>query len=381
MPLPLSGKPRIDDDDETTKHLIFLFDGTWNSAANGSLEDITNVFRLNRCINGYDESEVPQITFYMPGPGNRGRFDDLLGGIFGQGLDQIIKEAYVNLSCNYWPGDKVYLFGFSRGAVAAHALAALVWKCGLLKADFIDRLSYVWNAFVHSEPSHIAAKVRYVDPNVHPEPKIALLGLFDSVLGRSYQASGKFSELSFNGHTLSGNVRRAVQILSIDDTRKRFRPTLWRKRWPGQVVEQIWMPGVHADIGGVGDWSVLSSISFLTMVSRVQKYTKLSLDEDVIEEAVEVLKSQSRIAISDERKSVEMKALAYQDRQPDHLGIEQYCHPILDVIQGQEILQRGKLRRYSANKIIPFRSLPQSDENRFKDFIPNLNGSLIKTQR
>ena len=45
-------------DDKLNKHLIFLLDGTWNSAANRKPRDLRNVFRLNLTLNGYDENNV-----------------------------------------------------------------------------------------------------------------------------------------------------------------------------------------------------------------------------------------------------------------------------------------------------------------------------------
>ncbi len=43
-----------------------------------------------------------------------------------------IADAYLYLMRTYEPGDKVYIFGFSRGAYPARALAALLHKSGLL---------------------------------------------------------------------------------------------------------------------------------------------------------------------------------------------------------------------------------------------------------
>jgi len=54
--------------------------------------------------------------------------------MFGWGLDKEGLQAYEWLSETYEPDDRIYIFGFSRGAFTARSLAGLISKCGLLKA-------------------------------------------------------------------------------------------------------------------------------------------------------------------------------------------------------------------------------------------------------
>ncbi|MET4445943.1 uncharacterized protein (DUF2235 family) [Bradyrhizobium sp. GM2.2] len=56
-----------------------------------------------------------------------------LGGAFGQGLDDNIRLAYEWLIENYRDGDEIFIFGFSRGAYTARALAGLIAIDGLLQ--------------------------------------------------------------------------------------------------------------------------------------------------------------------------------------------------------------------------------------------------------
>lgn len=46
----------------------------------------------------------------------------------GSNFDNFVCEAYQYLMDNYRAGDKVYLFGFSRGAYTARALAGMIQK-------------------------------------------------------------------------------------------------------------------------------------------------------------------------------------------------------------------------------------------------------------
>ena len=100
------------------KNIILCADGTGNNdvKARG-----TNVFKLYEAIdrNGHksDSTATPQVAFYDDGVGTS-KFIPLrlLGGAVGWGFSQNIKDLYTELAHAYELGDKIYLFGFSRGA-------------------------------------------------------------------------------------------------------------------------------------------------------------------------------------------------------------------------------------------------------------------------
>src|SRR5215211_4804804 len=73
------------------KRLIICFDGTWNNADNGG--NPTNVVRIARAIPSVGADGIPQIVYYEPGVGT-GIFDKYIGGVFGRGLEQNVKNGY-----------------------------------------------------------------------------------------------------------------------------------------------------------------------------------------------------------------------------------------------------------------------------------------------
>lgn len=77
--------------------------------------------------------------FYEPGvgttPGER-----LSGGALGYGISRNICSCYRWLARNYQPEDRLFLFGFSRGAYTARSLAGLIRNCGILRNDDADRV-------------------------------------------------------------------------------------------------------------------------------------------------------------------------------------------------------------------------------------------------
>ncbi|SIL02499.1 Uncharacterized conserved protein (DUF2235) [Mycobacteroides abscessus subsp. abscessus] len=112
------------------KNIVICFDGTGNQIrASGN----TNVVR------GYDmmvhDLTDRQISYYDPGVGTDpvvgtytpgGQFiARLLGVTFGIGLRAKLAQAYTYLIERWEPGDRIFIFGFSRGAFCARGLAGL----------------------------------------------------------------------------------------------------------------------------------------------------------------------------------------------------------------------------------------------------------------
>ena len=48
-------------------------------------------------------------------------------------------------------GDKISLFGFSRGAYTARALAGMIQRVGLLPADNLQQIPFAWNMYIRGE--------------------------------------------------------------------------------------------------------------------------------------------------------------------------------------------------------------------------------------
>jgi uncharacterized protein (DUF2235 family) len=358
------------------KHLVILIDGTWNSAAEGRFRDSTNIFRLTQAINTEDRYGNPQITFYMPGPGTRGWVDRPFGGLFGAGIDEIIREAYVNIASNYNEADddqqpdRIYLFGFSRGGIVAHALSSLISRCGLLHGKCIDELSRVWGYFLDQR----------TDPNFHEEmadsiacdASIEMLGIFDAVLGRLYRRGNVFSKIRFPNYKLDADVKFGIQILAADDNRRRFSPAFWEgvdDDAPAQAerIQQIWLPGVHSDIGGIpredNSPSFLSDVALLTMIEHIRAHTELSIDDEYIQELLGGLSHLGRIDISNERQTVIMKGALYSKRRTcrellgETVHVGEKIHPLYDIIHGRRIEIRGRRKVYTNSRIDEHKSV------------------------
>jgi uncharacterized protein (DUF2235 family) len=131
------------------KDIVICCDGTGNEIAT----TISNVLKLYRVLEKSDQQRV----YYHPGVGTIGlqnawgRFKQQARGVLGlatgAGLDEDTLAAYRFL-CETWEqGDRVWLFGFSRGAYIVRVLAAFIHVMGLLPPDQIDLAGYAVSTY------------------------------------------------------------------------------------------------------------------------------------------------------------------------------------------------------------------------------------------
>ncbi len=127
------------------KNILIFSDGTGMAGGITFDEDRTNVYKMYRATRcGPDSCIDPdkQIAFYDPGlgsPADRGfifgktgrRVYNLVSQATGLGLTANIIDCYAALIRLYRPGDRIFLFGFSRGAYTVRCLAAVIAQCGI----------------------------------------------------------------------------------------------------------------------------------------------------------------------------------------------------------------------------------------------------------
>ena len=109
------------------RNIVLLSDGTGNSAAKLNR---TNVWRLYQAL---DLDSAKQIAIYDDGVGTSNiKPLRMLGGAFGWGHSRNVRDLYRFLCQHYRTNDRIYIFGFSRGAFTARTLADLIARCGIL---------------------------------------------------------------------------------------------------------------------------------------------------------------------------------------------------------------------------------------------------------
>lgn len=227
------------------KNIVFCCDGTWDKTTNK-----TNVYRLYKAL----PTTAGQMPFYDDGVGADGLpVDRLVGGAFGFGLFQKIKDAYSKIAHVYEAGDDIFLFGFSRGAYTARSLAGMIAICGLPTEDWDDKLVDTAFDAYRDKDSREALLAKLSGCHMY-NAKLKMVGVWDTVgaLGIPAVFGGVDVLLyGFLDTTLHEDVLNAYHAVAIDERRIEFPATLWTSpSKPGQTIEQVYFCGVHSDVGG-----------------------------------------------------------------------------------------------------------------------------------
>lgn len=281
-----------------SKNIIICSDGTSNTFD----ADQTNVTRLiqhlalgnhREQVAVYDQgvgtnadrvSEVESFRAGLEGdaalhilpPPLRSRWpksslDRWRGLAFGDGLEQNIREMYGELSRLYeGPDDKVFLFGFSRGAFTVRALAGLLYRCRLSpRADRNPdaRFERAWALYEPMRPDDDQKLIADL-AEFRKDQRLCgihFMGLWDTV--KSYGGLKPKLLPHLRHNPIVCHVRHA---LALHEERAWFKPTTWgllnsdagpdkatsrlpEVEWPHyqkQDIAEVWFAGCHSDVGG-----------------------------------------------------------------------------------------------------------------------------------
>lgn len=242
------------------KRIVLCFDGTWNKPDENpdlDLREDTNVRRFFTSILPRGADGVDQLPWYDQGVGSH-KFDELVGGAFGAGLELNIIQGYEFLAKNYVDGDEVYVLGFSRGAFTARSLVGMIRNCGLVKWNPVTghiRVGTAYGIYRTRGDGPDSLTARMFRSTFAREIDIQFVGVWDTVgaLGIPLELANALNLKFFEFHDtqLSKIVKHAYHAMAIDEHRKLFDVCLWNPtEQPGQALEQRWFAGSHADVGG-----------------------------------------------------------------------------------------------------------------------------------
>jgi uncharacterized protein (DUF2235 family) len=259
--------------------IVICCDGTWNSAdqeaVNGEL-CVTNVLKIACRLKKENDVHELQIVYYDQGVGTGNALDRIVGGAFGDGLEANIHDAYRFLIANYEPGDRIYLFGFSRGAYTARSLAGMIRRCGILDRTKVREYPNAKRIYRTTRSAEDQAAVEFRKrAAIELDTSIQCVGVWDTVgaLGIPLRAFGRQNKekYEFLDTRLSKAIKYAFHALAIDEHRGTFKPTLWDSvPITGQTVQQVWFAGAHSDVGGGYPEHSLSDITLEWMMSAAE---------------------------------------------------------------------------------------------------------------
>jgi uncharacterized protein (DUF2235 family) len=244
-----------------SRNIVICVDGTANEF---KLRLNTNVVKLFSILKRDPER---QIAYYHPGVGTMepvgiltriGRlWTRVLGLALGYGLFDDIRDCYCYLMNHYRPGDRIYIFGFSRGAYTARALAALVDVYGLMGPGNESQVRYAIRMIRGANRVKPGTESHFFDSAAGfkktfamPECPIRFVGVWDTVSSVGWIENPVYLPNTAN----NPSVLASRHAISLDERRAFFRTNLWRPRDTGpsgpKDLKQVWFAGDHCDVGG-----------------------------------------------------------------------------------------------------------------------------------
>ncbi|TCD61534.1 hypothetical protein EIP91_008278 [Steccherinum ochraceum] len=263
-------------DSKRQRTLVLCFDGTGDQFDS----DNSNVVQLVSMLKKDDTTQ--QLVYYQTGIGT---YTDssfkgpLLSGI-SEVLDEMlawnlashIKAGYAFLMENYTKGDKICIFGFSRGAYTARALAGMLQKVGLLPPHNHQQIQFAYEMFKREDTEGLQLSEMFRRTFCR-DVDVEFVGVWDTV------ASVGIIPHYLPFITENNGIKYLRHALALDERRIKFLPSycvdphkkpptepsqpsgsispqkLFQDRVNSEAgrltnVQEVWFSGVHTDVGG-----------------------------------------------------------------------------------------------------------------------------------
>ena len=132
------------------KNILIFADGTGQAGGVRPDQRLSNVYKLYRAARIGPDSPInplEQIAFYDAGLGSAevagstflsrviSGVRKFLSSAFGTGFTTNVADCYEYILSVYEPGDRIFLFGFSRGAYTVRSVAGVMNLCGVPRHD------------------------------------------------------------------------------------------------------------------------------------------------------------------------------------------------------------------------------------------------------
>jgi len=273
--------------------LVLCFDGTGDSFD----QDNSNVVQFLAMLKKDDPNK--QLVYYQAGIGTYTSnvlqtpivegMSKLLDQMIAWNLPDHIKDGYLFLMQNYRAGDQICIFGFSRGAFTARALAGMLQKVGLLPPCNLEQLPFAYAMYARDDDEGLKLSVQF-KRTFSIDVRIKFLGVWDTVqsvgmIPKHLPFSGSNNAIEHFRHALAlderrvkfipsfctggapkrekgeGNVPEHSDVASVDSHNKierrersgassRFELQVNHMTGPPTDVEEVFFAGAHCDVGG-----------------------------------------------------------------------------------------------------------------------------------
>lgn len=277
------------------RNIVICLDGTANEPERAP----SNVIRTFEIA----EKSDTQLVYYDPGVGTQGarsastRIGKTLSRVnglaLGHGIGENIEEAYRFLMNNYQGDDQIFVFGFSRGAYTARALAGLLRTVGLIRPGLDNMIPYAMKLYTRRSKEGLSEE----ESKAYWEPvnrfrssfgnsdfpssfdrsrkQIQFLGVWDTVKFVGWlNVKGQFQQARWPFTRNVSNVAVGRHALALDEKRRFYAEYRFDRDEltdDGRDLREVWFVGAHSDVGGgLSDEQPLADISLDWMLGEAE---------------------------------------------------------------------------------------------------------------
>ncbi|KAG2009707.1 hypothetical protein CC2G_012608 [Coprinopsis cinerea AmutBmut pab1-1] len=231
-----SGKPRT---------LVLCFDGTSDQYD----ADNSNVVKFFELLS---KDPNHQLCYYDPGigtwfhPGVVSPLFDWFAKLMDQAvawyLDAHVMDGYKFLMQNYRHGDKICLFGFSRGAYTARALGGFLHKIGLLSRDNFSQVPFAYDLYKRRDKESVELAFGF-KRTFCQSVRVEFMGVWDTVasvgviMGKTLPFTNSNSSITTFRHALA-----------LDERRAKYRPNVYHRPSPTLMAAALDPQGASAPL-------------------------------------------------------------------------------------------------------------------------------------
>jgi len=249
---PPYGHPRVwipdpaDPTSRNAKTLVLCFDGTGDSFD----EDNSNVVQFLSMLK--KDRAADQRVYYQAGIGTYtspvlktplvAGVSKVLDEMVAWNIDEHIKDGYRFIMQNYTEGAKICIFGFSRGAFTARALAGMLQKVGLLPTYNTEQIPFAWTMYKRDDDEGFRLSAAF-KRTFSIDVRIEFLGVWDTVASVGLVPH----HLPFSGS--NNAIVHFRHALALDEHRVKFAPSFCTggKSKDVKTKEQEWRKKHHKE--------------------------------------------------------------------------------------------------------------------------------------
>nr|WP_267137925.1 DUF2235 domain-containing protein [Anianabacter salinae] len=253
---------------------VVLLDGTMSSLREGEESNVGLIYKLLREV-----APSAHLSLHYEKGIQWRTWSATRDVIEGRGINRQIRRAYGLIASRYKDGDRIFLFGFSRGAYAVRSLAGVIDQLGLLRTDHATErnIREAYRHYMRGGQGEVARA--FARLYCHDAAPIEMIGIFDTVKALGLRVPLVWNiggeAHAFHNHDLGPSVRHGYHALAHDEARMAYAPVLWETTDTTDArVEQVWFRGSHGDVGGMlGGFDAarpLSNIPLVWMLERAE---------------------------------------------------------------------------------------------------------------